>query len=87
MTARTVTGLFDRYDDAAQAVRDLEAAGIPPRDISLVANNIDGSHKSIQRRMLAREQARVPPSVAWRAELPVFSLDWASSRSRVWAPS
>jgi len=47
MAARTVTGLFDRYDDAAQAVRDLEAAGIPPRDISLVANNIDGSHKSI----------------------------------------
>lgn len=47
MAARTITGLFDRYDDAAQAVRDLEAAGIPARDISLVANNIDGSHKSI----------------------------------------
>jgi hypothetical protein len=26
----------------------------------------------LQRPMLAREQARVPPSVAWRAELPVF---------------
>ena len=36
---RTVTGLFDSYDAATQAVRDLEAAGIPHRDISIVANN------------------------------------------------
>jgi hypothetical protein len=47
MATRTITGLFDRYDDAAQAVRALEATGIPARDISLVANNIDGSAKSI----------------------------------------
>jgi hypothetical protein len=47
MTTRTVTGLFDRYDDAAQAVRNLEATGVPARDISLVANNIDGSQKSV----------------------------------------
>ena len=26
---QTVTGLFDRYMDAAAAVRELEAAGIP----------------------------------------------------------
>lgn len=38
---RTVTGLFDSYDDATQAVRDLEAAGIPHRDISIVANNAE----------------------------------------------
>jgi hypothetical protein len=37
---QTVTGLFDRYMDAAAAVRELEAAGIPHADISIVANNI-----------------------------------------------
>ncbi len=39
MSARTIARLFDRYEDAAHAVRDLEAAGIPPDDISLMANN------------------------------------------------
>ena len=38
--AQTVTGLFDRYMDAAAAVRELEAAGVPHADISIVANNI-----------------------------------------------
>jgi hypothetical protein len=47
MATRPVTGIFDRFEDAAQAVRDLEAAGIPARDISLVANNVDGSQKSV----------------------------------------
>ncbi len=47
MTTRTISGLFDNYDDAAQAVRDLEEAGIPARDISLVANDYDGRSKSI----------------------------------------
>jgi hypothetical protein len=36
---RTVTGLFDDYEDALDAVRDLEAAGVPSDDISIVANN------------------------------------------------
>ncbi|WP_085033100.1 general stress protein [Ensifer aridi] len=36
---RTVTGLFDDYDDARAAVTDLEAAGVPSDDISIVANN------------------------------------------------
>jgi hypothetical protein len=38
---RTVTGLFDTYDAATEAVRDLEAAGIPHSDISIVANNAE----------------------------------------------
>jgi hypothetical protein len=38
---RTVTGLFDSYDAATQAVGDLEGAGIPHRDISIVANNAE----------------------------------------------
>jgi hypothetical protein len=41
---QTLTGLFDRYDDARRAVQDLEAAGVPHRDISLVANNARGEH-------------------------------------------
>jgi hypothetical protein len=38
MTTRTVTGLYDSYDEAAQTVRDLEAANIPHADISMVAH-------------------------------------------------
>jgi hypothetical protein len=36
---RTVTGLFDNYDDASDAVGELEASGIPHSDISIIANN------------------------------------------------
>jgi uncharacterized protein (TIGR02271 family) len=38
---RILTALFDRYEDAAAAVRKLEAAGVPESDISLVASNAD----------------------------------------------
>ncbi|QND66649.1 hypothetical protein HB777_23855 [Mesorhizobium loti] len=36
---KTVTGLFDDYDQATDAVGDLEATGIAHSDISIVANN------------------------------------------------
>ncbi|MHC2296284.1 general stress protein [Rhizobium mongolense] len=36
---RTVTGLFDDYADARSAVNELESAGIPSDDISIVSNN------------------------------------------------
>lgn len=35
----TVTRLYDSHADAIQVVQDLEAAGIPHSDISIVANN------------------------------------------------
>jgi hypothetical protein len=41
---RTVTGLFDTRDQADNAVRSLKDAGIPSDDISIVANNADGSY-------------------------------------------
>ncbi len=41
---QTVTGLFDDYADAKRAVQDLEAAGVPHADISIVANNARGEH-------------------------------------------
>ncbi|WP_419826679.1 hypothetical protein [Sphingomonas sp.] len=44
LTGQTLTGLFDRYDDARRAVQDLEAAGVPHRDVSIVASNGRGEH-------------------------------------------
>ncbi len=43
---RTITALYDSYENAALAVRDLEAAGIPDEDISLVANNIGERYRT-----------------------------------------
>jgi hypothetical protein len=42
MSTRTIARLFDDYEDAARAVSELEAAGIPHGDISLMANNAGG---------------------------------------------
>lgn len=39
---RTVTGLFDNYDDAKTAVGQLESAGIASKNISIVSNTNDG---------------------------------------------
>ena len=41
---QTVSGLFDSFDDAKQAIHDLEAAGVPHHDISVVSNNAKGEH-------------------------------------------
>ncbi len=38
----TITKLYDTYEQAREAVRDLEASGIPHRDISIVAGNAEG---------------------------------------------
>jgi len=35
---QTITGLFDHYNDATEAVRRLEALGVPHADISIVSN-------------------------------------------------
>lgn len=39
-----VPGLFDNYDEALNAVRALEEAGIPADDISLISNNTNGEY-------------------------------------------
>ena len=41
MAARALTALFDDYDAAASAVDQLEAAGIPHTDISIISNRAD----------------------------------------------
>lgn len=40
-----ITRLFDNYSDAARAVSELERAGIPADDISIVANNSEGWYR------------------------------------------
>jgi hypothetical protein len=47
MTMRTITKLYDTYDDAAQTVRDLEAAKIPHDSISMMANNADNRYAPV----------------------------------------
>lgn len=39
-----VTRMFDNYDQARQAVQDLEASGVPHDNISLVASNADNRY-------------------------------------------
>ena len=39
MASHTIVALFDDYREAESAIRDVEAAGIPSSDISLIANN------------------------------------------------
>ncbi|HEV2676378.1 MAG TPA: hypothetical protein VGV37_17765 [Aliidongia sp.] len=41
---RTLTGLYDSYEDAKATVRELEAAGIAHEHISLLANNVGERH-------------------------------------------
>jgi hypothetical protein len=41
MVTRSAGGLFDNHNDAEHAVHKLVAAGIPERDISIIANNSD----------------------------------------------
>jgi hypothetical protein len=42
MAKSTITHLYDRYEDARQIVTDLEAAGIPNADISVVGRDGEG---------------------------------------------
>lgn len=43
----TVTHLYDSYDHAASVVRDLEAAGVPTKEVSIIANRGDGATNGI----------------------------------------
>ena len=44
---KTVTGLFDNYDDASDAVGELEASGVARDAISIVSNNSDNQHDNV----------------------------------------
>src|SRR6476469_857730 len=48
----TISRLYDNYSDAQRAVTNLEAAGVPHSDLSIVANNSDnwyGTDKKVDR--------------------------------------
>jgi len=49
---RTITGLYDSYDDARDAVKALEDAGVPSEHISIISNkdgreDIEGQGKTL----------------------------------------
>jgi hypothetical protein len=44
MTTTILTGLYDTYDDAVLTVREIESAGVPYADISVIANNVDNRY-------------------------------------------
>ena len=48
MTTRTLTRLYDNYDDAMATVRRLEDAGFHDDDISIVGNNRNGSYSAVE---------------------------------------
>jgi hypothetical protein len=47
---KAVTQLYDTHEQAEEAVRRLESAGVPQKDISLIANNAEGRHLTGGRR-------------------------------------
>ena len=44
MARKVINGLFDYYSDAERAVHELEAVGIFPEDIGIIAYNADNRH-------------------------------------------
>jgi uncharacterized membrane protein len=44
----TISRMYDTYDDSSRAVAELERAGIPRDDISIVASNAEGWYKTDQ---------------------------------------
>jgi hypothetical protein len=55
---RTVTALYDSYAAASNAVRELEALGVPHSDISIVANNSDNWHKGDKAENAAKDASK-----------------------------
>ena len=59
----TISRLYDNHNDAQQAVRRLEAAGVPHSDISIVANNSDSWFNG-------DNKVDASDYVVWRATMP-----------------
>lgn len=51
-----ISRLYDNYSDAAQAVSELERAGVPESDVSVVANNSEGWYSDDGSRVSARDR-------------------------------
>jgi hypothetical protein len=55
MATRTITRLYDSYDEATRAVQALEAAGVPHADISLVGSAHDRASEGTDETTTAAE--------------------------------
>ena len=90
MTA-TISRLYNSYADAKEAVRNLEAAGVPHNDISIIASNADKWYSSD--RTGEQERSRIVISTARMTALrqqvpaPASARPWAARRacSQGWA--
>jgi hypothetical protein len=49
MISKTISGLYDTYDDAIETVREIETAGVPANNISMVSNNADGRYEAMRK--------------------------------------
>ena len=58
-----ITRLFDTYEQAAQAVAELESSGVPHSDISIVANNAEGRLGDTSRSTITSSAADVDRGV------------------------
>ena len=71
----TITALFDNYSDARAAMQDLESAGIPHEDVSIVANDAHGEHGKAMKpaktpeRALASARRSAAWAVSWLASV------------------
>ena len=54
----TISRLYDTYEAAAEAMRNLMDAGIPHSDISLVSNNSDNWYSTTSPRSWAGDRYR-----------------------------
>ena len=84
MTA-TISRLYNSYADAKEAVRNLEAAGVPHNDISIIASNADNWYSSDQRGSRVRSQIVISTArmTALRQQVPApaSARPWAARRA------
>jgi uncharacterized membrane protein len=90
---QTITKVYDRYEQARQAVNALEAEGIPPADISLVANKqVSDKHADVDDASSAAKGAGIGAVVGGTAGLltglgllaipglgPVVAVGWLAT--------
>jgi uncharacterized membrane protein len=88
----TISRMYDTYDDASLAVTELERAGIPRSDISMVASNAEGWYKTEEPVSNARAGAGAGAAIGGALGLlagvgllaipglgPIVAAGWAAS--------
>ena len=75
----TISRLYDNHTDAQQAVRRLEAAGVPHSDISIVANNSDGWFNTDKK--VDRDRDGVDDRAEGAGRAQALARAWVAQRS------